>query len=177
MDYRDARMVEQMRLGVGGGKEQRAMRVASAASATHLPKRRAACQCIPRSLRGARARDARVAEQMRLGTGGKGRRAMRGRQRRQRRAAAKGARQRGIPEDVARRLGEANLLYASGECARLWTGQRCFACLVCGSLCGLLWTSTSTLCTWASICERAPHQRACFVSPLFRAVAPGRQER
>ncbi|KAK9844168.1 hypothetical protein WJX81_006772 [Elliptochloris bilobata] len=60
--------------------------------------------------------DVRVAEQMRLGpSSSKGRRAMRGRQRRQRRAAAKGVRQRGIPEDVARRLGEANLLYASGD--------------------------------------------------------------
>ena len=59
-----------------------------------------------------------MAEQMGLGpSSGKGRRAMRGRQRRQRRAAAKGVRQRGIPEDVARRLGEANMLYASGECA------------------------------------------------------------
>lgn len=63
-------------------------------------------------------RDARVAEQLRLGqTGGKGRKAVRGRQRRMRRAAAKGIKQRGVPEDVARKLGEANLLYASGQCA------------------------------------------------------------
>jgi hypothetical protein len=48
---------------------------------------------------------------------GRARKAARGRQRRARRAAAKGARTRGVPEEVARRLGEANLLYASGKCA------------------------------------------------------------
>lgn len=59
-----------------------------------------------------------MAEQLRLGqTGGKERKAARGRQRRMRRAAAKGIKQRGVPEDVARKLGEANLLYASGQCA------------------------------------------------------------